>query len=542
MLGRLKSPLFSPPSPHPPSSLQLTEGNTWLYDTLGVTPTNSWAIDPFGHSATMPYLLKRWVGWGHFVALVVLGTWAGLSGFANMLIQRTHYEVKKALAKQKHLEFFWRQAWDQLGGVMGQSGGAMGQSGGAMGQSGGAMGQLGGAMGQSGGAMGQSGGVMGDELMQGQPRSEVQQGRGAQGGQLTTPCLPLSSFFFLSVPQLPLSLHFLPRSSSFLLFRHPHPKWRKKSLLFRTNVLLVPLGDDFRYSSMLEAHAQFHSYELLFAFINSRKSLKVNASFGTLDEYFTAMRADEHVTAMRADEHVTAMRAASARQREKQLHRISHQGASQRTSHQQRDHQRRLFANEANASFGTLDEHVTAMRAASARQRASQLWAQLNPDLNLNSSEAMAFESTQQPLLRTDSLDQNSQLDRQGNQQHQEDIQRRRLLAKRDPYLKLATSSSSAYLKVRSSPAAPRATTASRTDQLRPLLPSLSGDFFTYADRDHDYWSGFFSSRPFWKAVDRALEASMRAADMLYALCWADWMGASHGGSGESKELPFPLK
>ncbi|CAI7891659.1 unnamed protein product [Closterium sp. NIES-53] len=48
-----------------------------------------------------------------------------------MLIQRTHYEVKKALARQKHLEFFWRQAWDQTGGVMndeqsGQSGGTMG--------------------------------------------------------------------------------------------------------------------------------------------------------------------------------------------------------------------------------------------------------------------------------------------------------------------------------------------------------------------------------------------------------------------------------
>ncbi|CAI5487727.1 unnamed protein product [Closterium sp. Naga37s-1] len=116
---------------------QLTEGNTWLYDTLGVTPTNSWAIDPFGHSATMPYLLKR-------------------SGFANMLIQRTHYEVKKALARQKHLEFFWRQAWDQTGGTMGQSERTVGQSGDTFNS------------------------TMGDELLQGQGRSEGQQRGGVQ--------------------------------------------------------------------------------------------------------------------------------------------------------------------------------------------------------------------------------------------------------------------------------------------------------------------------------------------------------------------------
>ncbi|PQP94259.1 alpha-mannosidase 2 [Prunus yedoensis var. nudiflora] len=65
---------------------QMTEGNMWLNDTVGVIPKNAWAIDPFGYSPTMAYLLRR-------------------MGFENMLIQRTHYELKKELALHKNLEY-----------------------------------------------------------------------------------------------------------------------------------------------------------------------------------------------------------------------------------------------------------------------------------------------------------------------------------------------------------------------------------------------------------------------------------------------------
>lgn len=51
---------------------------------------------------------------------------------------------------------------------------------------------------------------------------------------------------------------------------------------------------------------------------------------------------------------------------------------------------------------------------------------------------------------------------------------------------------------------------------------TLKGDFFVYSDIFSEgrpaYWSGYFTTRPYWKVLDRELEASLRSAEVLYAL------------------------
>lgn len=278
---------------------QITEGNMWLNETIGVIPKNSWAIDPFGYSPTMAYLLRR-------------------MGFENMLIQRTHYEVKKELALQKNLEYVWRQSWDS-----------------------------------------------------------------EETTDIFVHMMPFYSYDIPHTcgPEPAICCQFdFARTRAFTYELCPWgqdpvetnqenvqeraltllDQYKKKSTLYRTNTLLVPLGDDFRYISIEEAEAQFRNYQMLFDYINLNPNLNTEAKFGTLDDYFRTLREE---------------------------------------------------ADRVNYSLPA----------------------------EVGSGQISGF-------------------------------------------------------------------------------PSLSGDFFTYSDRQQDYWSGYYVSRPFFKAVDRVLEHTLRASEMMMAL------------------------
>jgi alpha-mannosidase II len=56
-------------------------------------------------------------------------------------------------------------------------------------------------------------------------------------------------------------------------------QYRKKAQIYKENVILVPLGDDFRYMDKEEWEDQYQNYKKLFKSINDNRELNINVSF-----------------------------------------------------------------------------------------------------------------------------------------------------------------------------------------------------------------------------------------------------------------------
>jgi len=209
--------------------VQLDEGRAWIEEHFGLEalPKFGWSIDPFGYSPTIPYLSKK-------------------RGMEGILIQRVHYAVKKELAKRKSLEFKWRQVWDETGEW--------------------------------------------DMMTHVMPFFSY---------DVPHTCGPDPSiccqFDFARLKNqfggcpwrkkpVVISSSNVESRANLLI-----DQYRKKANLYRSNVVLIPLGDDFRYQNELEAENQFVNYQKIFDHVNANMK-GVSIQFGTLSDYFNAIK------------------------------------------------------------------------------------------------------------------------------------------------------------------------------------------------------------------------------------------------------------
>jgi len=162
-------------------------------------------------------------------------------GFEGMLIQRVHYAVKKELAKRKHLEFYWRQTWDAAGEH--------------------------------------------DIFTHVMPffSYDVPHTCGPDPSVCCQFDFKRTSCPWNKSPQVITDANLKERALLLL------DQYQKKASLYRSNVVLVPLGDDFRYQTAEEAEAQYTNHQKIFDYLNANVP-GVQVQFGTLSEYFQAVQ------------------------------------------------------------------------------------------------------------------------------------------------------------------------------------------------------------------------------------------------------------
>ena len=86
---------------------QLVEGHQWLKNTLNYKPKSSWSVDPFGHGAAFPYILKSSGIDGNtrfqFIAKIWVKSNVSLKTYLFMVRRRVqqfmHFSVKTTFRK-----------------------------------------------------------------------------------------------------------------------------------------------------------------------------------------------------------------------------------------------------------------------------------------------------------------------------------------------------------------------------------------------------------------------------------------------------------
>ncbi|XP_018012981.1 alpha-mannosidase 2 [Hyalella azteca] len=207
---------------------QMVIGHQWLNRTLGIKPAHGWSIDPFGHGAAVPYLLHE----------------ASISG---TVIQRIHYAWKQWLAEQQLGDFKWRQTWDADGDV--------------------------------------------DILVHNRP-FDIYSIKHSCGPHLQI-CLEYDfrkvpgEYTEYSIKSFPIDESNVKLKAELLL-----EQYGRQGSLVPHNVVLIPIGDDFRYDHATEWDQQYTNYQMLADHINSNPS-KYHATieWGTVKDYFKEVKA-----------------------------------------------------------------------------------------------------------------------------------------------------------------------------------------------------------------------------------------------------------
>lgn len=243
---------------------QVREGHEWIRTHVGepYLPRSGWAVDGTGgHSSAVAHLWKQY-------------------NLTAMVIHRVHYAVKKELARRRHLEFFWRQTWEIDRNSSQDRNNSSDTT---------------------------------SRTTTTMTMTDPYNGQRIQPHDIFTHIMP---FFNYGIPHTcgpdPAACgkfdfaRLIPtvKGSRTTWENRPQPitvknvreraellldQYRRKAALYRSNAVLVPLGDDFRYQSSKEAELQYKNYQIIFDYINANIP-GVQIQFGTLSEYFQAAR------------------------------------------------------------------------------------------------------------------------------------------------------------------------------------------------------------------------------------------------------------